>query len=57
MSEKIKKILKAKKWTQTRLAKHIGISAQRLNNYIHSKVNHPSQDWITDKIEDMYNAI
>ena len=56
MRDKIKKILKAKKWTQTRLAKHIGISVQRLNNYIHEK-SKPNQDWITDKIEEMYNAV
>lgn len=53
MKEKIKEILKSKKWTQTRLAKHIGISVQRLNNWIHNKCS-PGEEWISEKINTMH---
>ena len=56
MKDKIKQILKAKKWTQTRLAKYIGISVQRLNNWLHKPYT-PGEEWIEEKINQMYNKL
>ncbi len=53
LSDKIKKILKTKKWTQVRLAKHLKISAPRLNNYYKNK-NLPTSDWLIESIEKIY---
>lgn len=53
LSDKIKKILKTKKWTQSRLARDLKISTARLNNYYRDK-NQPVVDWLTEAIERLY---
>lgn len=51
--DKIKKILRTKKWTQVRLAKELNISPSRLNHYYH-ELNTPVADWVIDKIDKLY---
>ncbi len=53
ISDKIKKILKTKKWTQTRLASELKISPARLNTYYLDK-NDPSADWVIDSIDKLH---
>lgn len=55
IQDKIKKILTVKKWTQTRLAKELGISASRLNNWYNDK-NSPVADWVIEKLDKLYEA-
>lgn len=53
ISDKIKKILKKKHWTQCRLAKELKINPSRLNNWLHDK-NSPQAEWLEDKINDLF---
>ena len=53
ISDKIKKILKTKKWTQTRLAAELKISPARLNTYYLDK-NDPVADWVIESIDKLY---
>ncbi len=54
LEEKLRQILKKKRWTQNRLAKHIGVIPSRLNNWLHGK-SHPNAEWLTDKIDALYS--
>lgn len=54
MKNKIIDILKAKKWTQTRLAKEIGVTSTRINNW-YKGYNEPKELWIIDKINKLHN--
>ncbi len=54
LSEKLKIILKYRRWTQTRLAKYLGISPPRINNWLHNK-NKPNAEWLTDRIDKLFN--
>lgn len=54
LSDKIKYILKRKKWTQLRMSQEIGISAPRLNKYYHDR-NNPVADWVVEAINELYN--
>lgn len=53
LSDKIKKILKTKRWTQSRLAGFLKISPARLNTYYKDK-NSPAVDWLLESIEKLY---
>lgn len=53
LSDKIKIILKTKKWTQVRLAKELDISPSRLNNYFNDK-NDTTAIWLKDSIDKIY---
>lgn len=53
LTDKIKKILKVKKWRQKRLAEELGVSAQRLNHWL-QKGTFPDEQWIIDKIDSLY---
>ena len=53
MPDKIKFILERKRWTQSRLAKYLKISPQRLNVYYHEK-NHPVAEWVKTAIDELY---
>ncbi len=54
IQKKLCEILKKTKWTQSRLATEIGVSASRLNNWYKGH-NLPVADWIPDKIDNLYN--
>ena len=56
MPEKIKFILKQKRWTQARLSKYLKISPQRLNVYYHEK-NHPVAEWVKTSIDELYDKV
>lgn len=53
LSDKIKKILKTKKWTQSRLALFLKISPARLNTYYKDR-NQPAVDWLAEQIDQLY---
>lgn len=53
LSDKLKIIMKKKKWTQTRLALALSVSPQRLNTYYNNK-NAPTVDWLKESIEKLY---
>ena len=53
LKDKIRTILKTKHLKQCQLAKRIGVSPSRLNNWLHGK-SRPNAEWITEKINKLF---
>ena len=54
MKEKIIFILKGKKWKQIRLAKELGVSPTRLNQWYKGHTE-PKELWLIEKVDKLYN--